>query len=451
MKNEKMKEILDFFRNNKKKTCIGAGAGVAVIAVCVAVGITLGNGAKTTASNTGTQTQTETTTETAETETTLQMPLEENTVPEVTQLITEYYNAAAAGDMDTINSIVNTYDQETQIYLQKMSEHIEAYQNVVCYTKTGPVDGSYLVYAYYEIKFNDLETAVPGISPYLVYPREDGSLYIYEGDVEDSVNQYLEDISAQDDVIDLMNRVQVVFNEAVMQDDTLNNYLAQLKEDLQVEVGEALAEAETASEEETQPTEAAAEVQTTVTKVEATDVVNVRSSDSEQAERLGKVAVGEVLKLLDETKPKADLTGKLDRFFDMGQKEVALYYPIWREKTYAAEDEKTLPQDCCKPRYVIVDGIAHPYTKYSQLPDAFTLRYEAYPADIPDNAPDETEFDLPDEAVLAVIFFAAAQTQSMEYDQRFFQSFYAQYQGKLSNLSGQADGPAAVVTGGCNV
>ena len=145
MKNEKMKEILDFFRNNKKKTCIGAGAGVAVIAVCVAVGITLGNGAKTTASNTGTQTQTETTTETAETETTLQMPLEENTVPEVTQLITEYYNAAAAGDMDTINSIVNTYDQETQIYLQKMSEHIEAYQNVVCYTKTGPVDGSMLI------------------------------------------------------------------------------------------------------------------------------------------------------------------------------------------------------------------------------------------------------------------------------------------------------------------
>ncbi|MFQ8833332.1 MAG: hypothetical protein ACLR7U_11015 [Ruthenibacterium lactatiformans] len=125
-----------------------------------------------------------------------------------------------------------------------------------------------------------------------------------------------------------------------------------------------------------------------------------------------------------------------------------MYYPIWREKMYTAEDEKTLPQDCYKPRYVIVDGIAHPYTKYSQLPDAFTLRYEAYPADIPDNAPDETEFDLPDEAVLAVILFVAAQTQSMEYDQRFFQSFYAQYQGKLSNLSGQADGPAAVVTGG---
>lgn len=162
-------------------------------------------------------------------------------------------------------------------------------------------------------------------------------------------------------------------------------------------------------------------------------------------------AKSEVLKLLDEAKPKADLTGKLDRFFDMGQKEVALYYPIWREKVYTSQDEKVLPQDCYKPRYVIVDGIIHPCIKYVPLPDAFTLRYEAYPADITENAPDETAFDLLDEAVPAVILFVAAQTQSMEYDQRFFQSFYAQYQGKLANLSGMADGPAAVVTGGCNV
>ena len=249
------------------------------------------------------------------------MPLEENTVPEVTQLITEYYNAAAAGDMDTINSIVNTYDQETQIYLQKMSEHIEAYQNVVCYTKTGPVDGSYLVYAYYEIKFNDLETAVPGISPYLVYPREDGSLYIYEGDVEDSVNQYLEDISAQDDVIDLMNRVQVVFNEAVMQDDTHSTLSGAAKRRSAGEVGEALAEAETASEEETQPAEAAAEAQTTVTKVEATDVVTcVPPTVKAGRARLGKVAVGRVLKLLEKKEKMAGLRSNITqrRLYQIG-------------------------------------------------------------------------------------------------------------------------------------
>ena len=113
--------------------------------------------------------------------------------------------------------------------------------------------------------------------------------------------------------------------------------------------------------------------------------------------------------------------------------------------------KKRCRRTAIKPRLRIVDGIAHPCTKYSQLPDAFTLRYEAYPADIPDNAPDETEFDLPDEAVLAVIFFAAAQTQSMEYDQRFFPELYAQYQGKLSNLSGQDRRPGGNCDGGCNV
>ena len=49
--------------------------------------------------------------------------------------------------------------------------------------------------------------------------------------------------------------------------------------------------------------------------------------------------------LLDESKPKADLTGKLDRFFDMGQKEVALYYPIYRTKEYAAGEARALPGD----------------------------------------------------------------------------------------------------------
>lgn len=148
-------------------------------------------------------------------------------------------------------------------------------------------------------------------------------------------------------------------------------------------------------------------------------------------------AKSEVLKLLDETKPKADLTGRLDRFFDMGQKEVALYYPIWREKTYAAEDEKTLPQDCCKPRYVIVDGIAHPYTKYSQLPDAFTLRYEAYPADIPDNAPDETEFDLPDEAVLAVIFSLRRRRRAWNTTSGFSRAFTRSIRASFQTFRGR--------------
>lgn len=300
----KKNNFLEFFQKNKKQTLIGGGVAVVVIAAAVSIGIFVGRGAKPASAGdaqTGTQTVSGETAANAETEKADIVPLEENAVPEVNELLQQYYQAAADGDMDTLNTLVNTYDEDTQIYLEKMSGHIEYYQNVACYTKPGPVDGSYIVYAYYEVKFKDLDTAVPGISPYLVYPKEDGSLYIYEGDVDEAVNAYVEEVSAQDDVIDLMNRVQVVFNEAVMQDDNLNNYLAQLKEDLQVEVGEALGEAESRTQEETADAAETSEAPAAGGgKVRATDVVNVRASDSEQAERIGKVAVGDVLPLLEE-------------------------------------------------------------------------------------------------------------------------------------------------------
>ena len=150
--------------------------------------------------------------------------------------------------------------------------------------------------------------------------------------------------------------------------------------------------------------------------------------------------------LLDESKPKADLTGKLDRFFDMGQKEVALYYPIYRTKEYAAGEARALPGDFFRGCQVVADGVWHAYDPAAALPQgAFTLRYEARPADIPENAPDSLELEVAEEAASAVLFYVAAQCNSMEYDQRFFQSFYAQYQGKMVNLAAEQQGPVAVV------
>ena len=61
------------------------------------------------------------------------------------------------------------------------------------------------------------------------------------------------------------------------------------------------------------------------------------------------------------------------------------------------------------------------------------------------HAPDSLELEVAEEAASAVLFYVAAQCNSMEYDQRFFQSFYAQYQGKMANLAAEQQGPVAVV------
>lgn len=146
-------------------------------------------------------------------------------------------------------------------------------------------------------------------------------------------------------------------------------------------------------------------------------------------------AMKKVLALLDENKPDAATKEKIRGYLSDGQREVALAYPIWKSATYAASDIKTLPTDCYKPAWVMVDGQRFAYHPDEALPDAFTLEYEAYPTDVPDNAVDEFVFDTSEEAMPAVIYFAAAMVNSMEDDRQPFNTFFALYQGKLRNLT----------------
>ena len=304
-KKNEWKSFFRFLKENKMVTVMLGVIAIVIIAAAILIGIIAGKTTRPASSKAAQETQetaTEESAETAEGGQTAAVPLEEDAYPEVNALISEYYQAVADGDTEKIQSLVDSIDEENLIYLEKMGNYIESYNNLKCYTKKGPTDNSFVVYASYEVKFQDMDTMVPGVSPYLIYARDDGSYYIHhEGEVDENVNLYLEEISAQDDVVDLMNRVQVAFNEAVVENEELNNYLAQMKEDLTIEVGEALAEAETGSEsaQESQETaETGAEV-IDAQEVRATDVVNVRASDSEQAEKIGKVQVGDVLPLLE--------------------------------------------------------------------------------------------------------------------------------------------------------
>lgn len=155
------------------------------------------------------------------------------------------------------------------------------------------------------------------------------------------------------------------------------------------------------------------------------------------------------LKMQDELKPKSDLTDKLPGFFDAAQKEVAQYYPIWRTQNYDYMDERILPADCWKP-WSITHGCFTWFwtddTKFDGLPDRFALKYKAWPQTITAETPDSYELETQEEAVLAVIYLVAAMCQQMEYDQRYFSTFYSQYQGKMQNLMGDSQGVAVVVS-----
>ena len=239
-------------------------------------------------------------------------PLETDAYPEVNALVKKYYQAMADGDLETLSGIMTGLDEKEQIKIAKKSEYVENYPTVICYTKKGPLEDSYIVYAYYEVKLVDFENLTPGMNALYVCKNDAGAYYINGETQDDKTIDYCEMISAQDDVVDLVNTVQVKYNELKSVDTELCEFLAQLPDILTAAVGEELAKLEaeenasveepaeeTQEPEETEePVEEAAE--TVIKTVRTTDVVNVRSSDSATADKIGKAQKGEEYTLLEE-------------------------------------------------------------------------------------------------------------------------------------------------------
>lgn len=227
--------------------------------------------------------------------------LEKDAYPEVNNLVKQYYQALVDGDMDTIKGIKNYTDDEEELKIIKKSEFIESYPSITVYTKKGPEEGSYVTYVQYEVKFIDIEKTAPGLNTLYICTDEEGNYYINANELDENVVEYLKAISVQNDVVDLFNTVQVAYNEVKMEDEALSTFLDELPNLLAEAVSEAISEQEAAEaaqqpeEEEEEP-----EVILVVTKVKTTSSVNVRSSDSVEADKIGQASKGQVLDLIEE-------------------------------------------------------------------------------------------------------------------------------------------------------
>lgn len=295
------KEIAQIMRKNTKSLVIVILAAVVLLGAGVFLGAMIGRGNAADQTASAETLTAETESQTAETEAAY-VPLEENAYPEINALIEQYYQAAAEGDIDTINSIKDYSEQAELLQIQEKSNYLEGYEDINCYTKPGPEENSYVVYASYYAKFKDIDRRVCGLNTFVVCQNDNGEYYIHDCTNDETMREYRISVTKQDDVVELFNRVQVEYNEAVTEDEELAAFLTQLSEDLKASVGDALAELET----ETQTEEAGSEAERTEAEnagegslVEAVDVVNIRSSDSETADVLGKAQVGDTFTLLE--------------------------------------------------------------------------------------------------------------------------------------------------------
>lgn len=168
---------------------------------------------------------------------TLDPDFEKDAHADVNELITSYFAAYASADIDALEAIASPISDNEKSYIRVFSTYIESYENISCYTKNGLTDNSYLVSAYFDLKFYGVETMAPGLDFFYVETKDDGSLYINnlyspynlnrtENTLDPNVYAVILQFGQQEDAIALRDQVKSAYSEAVASDVDLATMLS---------------------------------------------------------------------------------------------------------------------------------------------------------------------------------------------------------------------------------
>lgn len=244
-------------------------------------------------------------------------PFEVDQVKGMNELITNYYNAYAQGDLETIQTYATPITANEQSFIAMFSQYVERYEDITCYTKPGHEDGAYLVSVRLKMKFEGVDTPAPGLEFFYVRTNEDGALYIdnlysnynrLNGELETdaTIQSLINTFQNNSEVLALQAEVQQEYEDALAADpilaemvnttisDAYNSWAATLQpasdtETVDTEGGDTENVADDTPDDATEETQGETPAGQTVY---TTDTVNVRKEANTDSELLGQVSVG---------------------------------------------------------------------------------------------------------------------------------------------------------------
>lgn len=236
--------------------------------------------------------------------------LEKDAYEDVNTVVQQYYDYMSSGDMEGLATVVDEISDDERNRILGSQGLVEGYQNISCYTKKGLEEGSYVVFVYYDLKFQRIETPAPGLSPLYVYTNEEGNLCIMKKEAGEELAAYVEEIANGEDVKALREEVKQKYEEAKAADEDLakqeERYVRLSSEPVEepAETADAGEETPEEGQEEAPPEEQPAEEepQEPAETGEAaaqnrdtrfTESVRLRAEPSTEAEYLGTAYQGE--------------------------------------------------------------------------------------------------------------------------------------------------------------
>lgn len=164
--------------------------------------------------------------------------------PEITELISTYYNSYAAGDLEKLSGIAKKLSDMEKDYIKMMNEHVESYGAVSCTVTDGAKEGAYIVSVVYDMKFAGMADTLPGMNVFYVQTDKKGNLYI--NNRYSSFNRELQEQKTKKNILTLMETFENSDAVKKLQQEVQREYDAKVaaNEDLQKklnEVAEAIA------------------------------------------------------------------------------------------------------------------------------------------------------------------------------------------------------------------
>ncbi len=150
-----------------------------------------------------------------------------NTDLKLNKLIQTFYQAMLDVDGETLQSILtdtSTFDIEK---IAKKQEYIEAYDNILCYSKPGLNDGDFVVYVTYDMKITTISTYAPSVDQCYVVKQGDNYLIAFnnfDSKISDLLNTYYN----SEDVQALVQEVGINLNKARQSDQDLDEFINNL-------------------------------------------------------------------------------------------------------------------------------------------------------------------------------------------------------------------------------
>ena len=293
-------KIVRFLKNNIK--IAGPVGLIAITALVTYIALSFRNTPSDEASVQQTVTGTETDIQAVSPDTAaVPVTLSLNTDANLSEFINNYYLCLSNGDMDTLKGLVDSLETMDMLVKAEQSRYLD-YEVLDIYSAPGFDENSVVVFPVTNVIFDNYpEYKLPSYEGFYVLKNADATFTIKNTEPSAEESEFINSILSCDDVVELGNRITADYNEIITANPELLTYMKELDTIVSTDAGEKLAAINSGAEVELpeveEPEDETEEGETKTATVNQS--VNVRVSDSINADKMGQVNGGQTVEVLE--------------------------------------------------------------------------------------------------------------------------------------------------------